>query len=179
MDTILLLAGTALCILGVILFVVCAIKESSVTGLHKALGVYGRFRAYLFVSLLYCGVGMILLFPFALMSTGSFSVNVLEQLLGGIICLITAIVLYRTALKKCPEQLKGSLFKNMVISGMGVAMKVAIFIIPFVWKLSTPQFRTVFDANGNRLMIDQTGTVYNFGGSRVGEMVDHNKYIRY
>ena len=171
--------GAAACFAVVILFIICALKESEVTGLHKALGVYGRLRAYLFIDLLFCGIGMIILLPVSVIGSSSFSKEMLFMPVGGIICILIAIVLYRTALSRCPIQLQDSLFKNMLISGMGVAMKIAVFIFPIVWTLVTPQFREAVDSHGNRVLIDSTGTVYSFGGGRVGEMVDDNRYVRY
>lgn len=173
------LAGAVVCIFIFLIFVVCAFKESNVTGLHKALGVYGRFRAYLFVDLLFCGVGMVLILPAVLITTGSFSLEMLAAPIGGIICIMISIVLYRTALSRCPIQLKDDLFKNMLISGFGVAMKMAVFIFPVVWQLATPRFREVIDSNGNKLLVDSTGTVYSYGGNRIGEMIDDNKYVKY
>ena len=77
------------------------------------------------------------------------------------------------------EELKDDLSKNMLISGFGVAMKLAVFIFPVVWQLATPRFREVVDSNGNKLLVDSTGTVYSYGGNRIGEMIDHNKYVKY
>ena len=77
------------------------------------------------------------------------------------------------------EELKDDLSKNMLISGFGVAMKLAVFIFPVVWQLATPRFREVIDSNGNKLLVDSTGTVYSYGGNRIGEMIDHNKYVKY
>ena len=77
------------------------------------------------------------------------------------------------------EELEDDLFKNMLISGFGVAMKMAVFIFPVVWQLATPRFREVVDSNGNKLLVDSTGTVYSYGGNRIGEMIDHNKYVKY
>lgn len=177
--SVLYFVGAAVCIAAVILFIICALNESKVTGLYKALGVYGRLRAYLFIDLLFCGIGMILMLPVSVISSGSFSIEMLFMLVGGIVCILIAIVLYRTALSRCPIQLRGSLLKNMLVSGMGISLKIAVFIFPVVWTLVTPQFREAVDSHGNRVLIDATGTVYTFTGGRVGQMVDDNLYVKY
>lgn len=173
----------ALCIAGFVFFIVCAAKESDTTGLYKALNVYGRIRAYLYADLLLCGIGMMALIPvIALFVNGSVT-SIISYMamcfLFGAVLLAVAFFLYIDAKKRCPVQLKGSLAKDMLISGCGVGMKLAVFFIPIVWCLSTPHFIDATDEYGRHVYIASDGTVYSAYGDSVGVMVNHGEYIRY
>ena len=99
--------------------------------------------------------------------------------LFGAVLLAVAFFLYIDAKKRCPVQLKGSLAKDMLISGCGVGMKLAVFFIPIVWCLSTPHFIDATDEYGRHVYIASDGTVYSAYGDSVGVMVNHGEYIRY
>lgn len=172
----------ALCIAGFVFFVVCAAKESETTGLYKALNVYGRIRAYLFADLLVCGIGMMVLIPVIALSANDSVTSVFSYLvmcfLFGAVLLAVAYFLYSGAKKRCPVRLKGSLAKDMLISGCGVGMKLAVFFMPIVWRLSTPHLIDAKDEYGRHVYIASDGTVYSAYGDSVGVMVNDGEYIR-
>ena len=118
-----------------IFMLVCAFKESAITSVYKAHNVYGRFTAYIALDLLLFGVaaviGSIVLLILDFIEAGM----MLILILVGIICFGSAILIYRHALKKCPESLKKKCIGSMFISGCGVAMKLGVFYFTSVWKL--------------------------------------------
>lgn len=118
-----------------VFMLVCAIKESAITSVYKANNVYGRFTAYIALDLLLFGaaaiIGSVVLLIFGLIEVGV----MLILMLVGILCLGGAILIYRHALKKCPESLKKKCIGSMFISGCGVAMKLGVFYFTSVWKL--------------------------------------------
>lgn len=128
----------------VVVALICAFKESKVTGLYKANGVYGRIKAYLALDLALVGV-LGLAGGVALLISGGSNEYLAQQGMSplamfgmGIVCLAIGVAIYYFAYRKCPEPLKKKCIISMVISGMGVAMKIAVFFLPFVWKLALP-----------------------------------------
>lgn len=128
----------------VVLALFCAFKESKTTGLYKSYGVYGRLKAYLALDLALVGVlgtvgGIIL--PFLsgdakeLVDQG---MPPLAMIAMGLVCLAIGVAIYYLTYRKCPEPLKKKCVISMIISGMGVACKIAVFFLPFVWALSVP-----------------------------------------
>ena len=56
----------------------------------------------------------------------------------GFIALGIAILVFVVALLRCPSNLKPTLFFAMFLAGWGVAMKVSLFFLPFLWKIGMP-----------------------------------------
>lgn len=148
-------------IVGVIIFIVCAIKESSTTGLYKFFGVYGRLKAYLFIDMVGAGIAMIVS---AFIPGLDLEYSPIMMVLIGVVCLAIGILIYITTALKCPAGLKSRLLISMIISGLGIAMKIVVFFLFFVWKIYGPQemvtssgetvYRIgsdIYDASGNRL----------------------------
>ncbi|MDO4867227.1 MAG: hypothetical protein Q4C10_11800 [Clostridia bacterium] len=166
------------------LFVVCAFKESKTTGLYKALGVYGRIKAYLFADLLLAGIAFVVFGLVRLVSPGTIArmgvslPGALPSILIGLVCAAIAVVIYLSAKQKCPARYSGKLLTSMLISGMGIGMKIAIFFLPFIWKLSMPHFDEYVDANGKTLLVDSSGDVFDRSGTRVGKKTGSNTYVK-
>ena len=57
-------------------------------------------------------------------------------------------------------------------------MKIAIFFLPFIWKLSMPHFDKYVDENGRTLLVDSSGDVFDQGGTRVGKKTGSNTYVK-
>lgn len=167
-----------LLIIFVVLCVICAFRESSVTGLYKAFGVYGRIKAFLAIDLTIAGVVGILtpFIPALSASTGNAGVSAFVYLLVGVVCLAIGVLLYWTTYRKCPAMLQSRCILSMVISGMGVTVKIAVFFLGFVWKLITP--REMRDEDGKTVyVLDQN--VYDSSGNKVGVLTDNgNSYVR-
>lgn len=131
-------------ILAIVFLVVCAVcafKESKITGLYKANGVYGRLKAYLALDFVMAGIMMFITpwLPVSGMETEGVGIGqkLLYSLLG-LVILAVGLLLYILSYKKCPESLKKKCIPSMIVSGFGVAIKICLFFLPFVWKLSMP-----------------------------------------
>lgn len=119
---------------------VCAFKESRITGTYKAAGVYGRIKAYLALDLTAAGV-IATLGGIAGLFTKEGRAQGVGSLLGyivlGAVLLALGVLIYMRAYAKCPPALKKKCISSMILSGLGVSIKVAVFFIPAVWALST------------------------------------------
>ena len=148
----------------------CLAKENSVTGLYKTFNVYGRFTAYM--SLL--PLPGIIFFVIGIVKLDWTSI------LCGIIGLLTGILIWVRAFKKCPAFLKGALPFSMIVSGFGVAFKISLFFMAFMiktwWHFEKPL--EVEDEYGNHYYV-KDGHVYDSFGSHVGEVdpKDSNRVI--
>ncbi len=155
---------TVLIAVAVVLVIICAFAESKVTGVNQAFGAYGRIRAYLFTDFLLLGIASIVtafVMEKPIMGTKTVSI------LGGLACVAIAVVIFIVTLSKCPDMLKGKLFFSMLISGLGVAFKICIFFLVFVWKLSGPKAVT---ADDGRVYYQYGGDLYTPDGQRVGNI---------
>ena len=159
-------------IVGVLFFIFCAVKESSTTGLYKFYGVYGRFKAYLFIDMILAGPAMIIM---TFVPSDSAELSPFVSILVGLACLAIGILIYITTAAKCPPDLRKKLLISMIISGCGVAMKVVVFFLAFVWAIYGPQEMTTADGE----TVYKIGSdVYDAGGSHIGSMDGPDKFIR-
>ena len=167
---------TALMSGGIVLFVIliiCAIKESRTTALFKAFGVYGRFKAYLFIDLFFAGIALVI---GAFVSEDAMGIGSKPlAIIVGVVCVALAVLIYITTKRKCPVGLRGRLLISMLISGWGVAFKVAIFFVFVVWRMMMPVEAT--DEDGNTIYIHGSD-VYNSQGERIGTRDGSNTFIR-
>lgn len=157
---------TILIVVALVLMGICAFKESKTTGLYRAFGVYGRISAYF---CLFVPIGLIM----AIVSV----VN--GDVMTALVCLVVMVIgifCFWNANRKCPDFLKRKLIISMIISGLGVAMKTALFFIGAVWTIWGPQ--EVVDENGETLYV-YDGKVYTSGGTYVGEAsADRKSYVK-
>lgn len=141
-----------------VLCIFCAFKESKTTGLYKAFGVYGRIKAYLALDFTLCGIMFVILsVAGALFSTDILSAGLSPYVgvLVGIALFALGYLIYWRAYVKCPPPLKGKCISSMIITGLGITVKIALFFLVFVWKLSEPQHYITSDGRD----------VYVYGGS--------------
>ena len=97
---------------------------------------------------------------------------------GAVLFAALAAWIYLSAKKKCPVQLRSQLLKCMFISGFGVAAKIMVFILPFVWRIAIPHFEERVDERGNHVYVADDGTVYSASGDNVGKMKSSDTYVR-
>lgn len=159
------------------LVIFCFAKESKVTGLYKTFGVYGRFSAYISICFLIAPVALIVGSIITLVTAGEAETANTMALVGeiGFAVVLEAIgvLLYLRMRRKCPPFLRKRLFISLVISGFGVAAKVCLFFLGFVWKLSGPQ--SVVLGNGQQ-GYTYNGEVYTADGTHVGSMTGSNEF---
>ena len=162
---------------GLLVHFICAGLESRTTGLYYAWGVYGRIKAVFFYD--FVGSGLMLIgsqfIPF-LHDLGG--ITPFQQRICGLVIITLAILIYVTSLAKCPAHLRGGLFISMIISGIGVTMKICLFFLPFVWDLAMPSFTKMWDDKGNIVYVTDDGSVYD-GHRQIGHMTENNRYVRY
>jgi len=135
---------------------ICAIRESKVTGTFKTFGVYGRVAAYLglFAPI---GLGMFV--------AGLFAPDLAEQRWVCLIVGLFGVLVYAITYLKCPAFLKHKVIPCMLLSGLGVCIKICLFFIGAVWKLSGPH--ELHDTDGNTVYV-YGGEVYNKHGKHIG-----------
>ena len=155
-----------------VLCVVCAAMEAKVTGLYKTFGVYGRISAYF---ALFGPMGII-----AFIATTVMSIAGVENMFpGNLIYLVLAAfgcLFYWNAYRKCPDFLKKKCIISMMISGFGLAVKIAFFFIGAIWKLTGP--KEMVDENGETVYV-VSGQVYSGDGSYLGDVnSDGNSYTK-
>ena len=155
-----------------VLCVICAFKESQITGLYQTFGVYGRVKAYFGVC---CPVGLV-------MAVVTFFLNGLtigEKFAQFFGCLIAAAIgafCLWSAYRKCPDFLKKKCIPSMLISGFSVAFKIAIFFLGFVWKLVGPD--EMQDEDGNTVYVCGD-YVYDEFGQKIGvASADKRSFVR-
>lgn len=160
----------SICVIALLaIMVICAVKESKVTGTYKAFGIYGRLLAYIFVDGVFIFVlGIIGLF-------GVLKLGVLPSLMLIVLGATMAVGLYFLVRRKCPDDFKGKLLISMFISGFGISAKIACFFIGAVWTLVSPP--TFVDECG-RTVYTIGNSVYDGSGRKVG-IVDSCDYSRY
>ena len=158
--------------------IVCAFKESATTGLYKTFGVYGRIKAYLFVDAVVVALLMLvsmLALPFGGLPIGADSMLVALPLFC--VAVAAAVLLYLHTRSRCPDMLRDKLLISLLISGLGITMKLVVFFIGILWKIVEPQ--SVVDDDGEALYVIE-GYVYDRSGERVGEVnADRRSYTRY
>lgn len=158
-------------ILAIAFLVICVIaaaKESKITGLYKTFGVYGRFTAYLslFAPM---GLGMFIA-SFFMDDMGAERWMFLAMGLFG--CLLCAFVYI-----KCPEFLKKKVIFALLFSGFGLCIKLCIFFIGSVWRLTGP---TVVVGEGGEELYVVGNEVYNGRGDKIGVAnADKTAYVKY
>ena len=162
---------------GLLVHFICAGLESRTTGLYYAWGVYGRIKAFFFYDFVVSGLMLIgsQFIPF-LHDLGDMTPS--QQRISGLVIITLAILIYVTSLAKCPAHLRGGLFISMIISGIGVTMKICLFFLPFVWDLAMPSFTKMRDDKGNIVYVTDDGSVYD-GHRQIGHMTENNRYVRY
>ena len=156
----------------VALIIFCMIRESRVTGLYKAYGVYGRILAYLFVD------GVTVALSSILMIVTGKGMDSFGAMLGIMVFGVAlAAATYMRASRRCPDTLKKNLIQSMLISGLGVTGKIVFFFVGSLWKLITP--REMVDEDGNTVYVDGNN-VYDGSGWTIGHIDPDNprRYIK-
>jgi hypothetical protein len=169
-----------LCGLIVALFVIniyCGIKESKVTGVYVALGVYTRRKAYWFWVFPFTGIVAIVYGIDAIVENkGGALIPLVCFGLAALFILISYLIL-RSVYKKCPNGLKKRVLLDMTVSGIGVAAKIGIIVFPLIihslwsiiWEINKPRY--VLDENNRKLMVVGGDEVYDEQGSmRIGTL---------
>lgn len=154
-----------------VVLIICAVKESRVTGKYKAFGVYGRIRAYLAMDFFAAGIAMIVMaFIPGMAEMGS---PLLSALVG---LLITAagLAIYVWTYLTCPDFLKKGLIVSMLITGIGVTVKISVFFLGFVWTLIGP--REIVTEDG-RTLYEMDGKVYNGSAEEVGVLSNDRQRV--
>ncbi len=150
----------------VIVCIICAFKESKITGLYKSIGVFGRLKAYFALDLTGAGIALFIMGILGKAEAESGIGSRLGMIGLGLLCIAIGLLLYITTYKKCPAPFKKKVILDMVVAGLGICLKVGIFFIGAVWILYRPKEITLED--GRRcFLID--GDVY-YGTEKIGEV---------
>ncbi len=133
METLVILAPVLIVFL--ITALICSTKVDKVSMPYIANGVYGKFTAYLAFDFVAFGAvatigGIALMFM-----EDTVDDNIVYGLAAfglGILLFFLGIIIYRSALKKCPAELKSKCISSMLITGLGLTVKPAFFILKMV-----------------------------------------------
>ena len=158
-----------------ILVFICASKETKVTSLYKAFGVYGRISAYITASLLLGSiVGFLQTISSVISNLGEIGFGkILGSLAVYLLLFGLGILMYMRIAAKCPDGLRKKLLISIFITAFGVSAKICLFFIGSVWKIIEPQ--TVTGPNGESLIIFD-GEVYDRNFNHVGSKSGHKKF---
>lgn len=146
-----------------VLCLICACMESKVIAPYKWFHVFGRVKAYLALDFLVGGV--VLLGAAVLGKSDVVGVPGGAGIAIGAVLLALSVLLYWTTLRKCPDMLKKKCVISMIVTGLGVTMKICIFFISIVWKITAP--KTVEASDGITYIV-YDGDVYLPDGTKVG-----------
>ena len=157
----------------VVVSIVCAVKESKVTGLYKTFGVYGRFKAYIALDFVGGGLATFLIAIISLVnpSIGFFTsaVDAFVFIALGVVLFLIGVLIYWRTWSKCPEMLKSRCVISMIITGLGVAMKLCVFFFVAVWKVAGP--KEIVTSHGVKGFVYK-GEVYDEAGNHIGVVSD-------
>lgn len=125
-----------------IVAIIGLLKENKIRAKYK--GVFGRIRAYLFIN----GIGLtfygiIMIVSGAAFKSGKTAIYVIIGLVAGLIQMFPIAIITK---KNCPEYLQKGLFLSMFWAGIGITFKIALFFLPFIWRLGMP---TNYHVNGS------------------------------
>ena len=168
--------------------VLCAKKEKELSGFYKAINVCGRVWAFLTGNFLVTGVGSAIAVPIlvvlmisgkeeqvaALMgmegSAGEPFMVMLTFVICAVICLALGLLMYKSALKKCPDQLKKGFLKDIMIIYFGLIFRLSFFFMIFIYGMMWWQSRkTEYTVNGKKAYTyGNDDTLYDEYGNVVG-----------
>lgn len=146
-----------------VLMAFCALRESKVTGLYRAFGVYGRVAAYFS---LFCPIGIGAFIASFFMEDSSWA-----ERGGALLVALFGAFFYWNALRKCPSFLRIKCIPSMFISGVGVCLKICLFFIGAVWRVTGP--KEVTNSSGQVLYV-YDHNVYSPDGTLVGKASPDN-----
>ncbi len=160
---VLIVLGVILAIVGII----CAVKESDVSGFYKDIGLFGRVKAYL----IFAGIlGSIAGFVISTMSAikDGFS-KALPTYIASLIVLAIGVILLITVMKRCAPEARAMVLKDICVVGLGLCIKIGFFFLMFLidlWILTAPKKAILSDGrevyvNGNKVYdsnMNQIGT---------------------
>lgn len=152
--------------------IVCAFMESKTTGFYSAIGAYGRAKAYF--ALDFTGAGIVLIVS-PLIPKLEMGLPPVAGVVVGLVLLALGVLMYVTSYRKCLPFARKKCIISMIVSGMGVAFKICIFMFFGIWKLYGP--KTIITESGEKLILYDKD-VYSFSGERVGKQTDINQIVR-
>ncbi len=118
-----------------VLAIVGLVKENRIHMRYKK--VFGRVASYLFADFIFVGVFSIIatiISPLIPEVSDMIAGNYLLYAGMGVLVLLLGIAIYLFVRMKCPTYLKKSLFINMLLDGLGIALKISLFFLPFIIK---------------------------------------------
>lgn len=126
---------------------------------RKANKVYGRVKAYLALDFTFGGLAIAIgsWIPTEGASAG-FGSKLLSCLVGLAIAAV-GVLFYLHSYRKCPDGLKKKCIPSMLLTGLGISMKIAVFFLPAVWKLS---YDDAFEADASAVPVsvrDEAGNI--------------------
>jgi len=131
---------------------ICSKKAKLLGGYYREIGVCGPVYAYICADLLLCSGGVIA-GPIYAIITGDFLIGIFSLCLGGLIAFSIGFLMFRSAQKKCPIELRSKLFRDFVIMMIGYSFRLGLFMFYIIFKVE-------YELNKPRYYEDIYGNVY-------------------
>lgn len=156
MTALLIILLWALLVTWLIFVIKCARKESMLTAVYKAYNVYGRITAY--IALSFAGGGI---WGVITSIIGIFNKDWGGDFISSLVVAAIGIFMYIRAYKKCPTHLKKKCILSMIMSGVGVAIKIVLFFLPGIWSLASVDTGNAADSAGGipETIRDENGNI--------------------
>ena len=120
-----------LAIIVLALAIIGLFKENKIRTKYR--GVFGRPKAYFFVNGLF-------VIPATLIMAVNYKAMEDKLILVGtaVVMALMVVAIVLATKKKCPEFLQKGMLLSMFWAGLGLILKVALFIFPFIWRIAMP-----------------------------------------
>ncbi len=160
MDTLLYILIGVASVAFLVTAYICSKKAKLLGGYYREIGVCGPAYAYICAGFLLTG-GAVIAGPIYAIITGDFLIGFFSLCLGGLIAFSIGFLMFRSAQKKCPIELRSKLFRDFVIIYIGYCFRLGFFMFYIIFKVE-------YELNKPRYYEDIYGNVYQatcgFGG---------------
>ena len=152
---------------------ICMAFEKRTTGFYKATNVFGRFYAFLAFNALFGGI-MFLVVNLVRGNIDEIKGQNTAVTIGSLIITeILGVLMYVRVYKKSPDFLKKRCLVDLTVSGFGVTMRAALWIVWLLfraqWEYYKPEvYRT---SDGTEVYVYKDGSVYDAVSGRHGKRV--------
>lgn len=174
-----------LAIAAFVLMFMCMGREKKLAGFYSEINVCGRWYAFFTGDCLLAGGGALVAAPImAILNLVGVIKNpdwdmVITLLTCGAVLLPIGILLFNRAKKKCPAELKGRFFWDIVIMMLGTSCRLGFFFVAFIYKAMWEASKPVYYEVDGKIVHKYPGddTVYDESGFKYGTITDDGNAV--